>query len=164
MARNRLRMTLVWPAVALAAAAALPACKEIARRGSTTAPAGSGGGDANYTSALAAANRFCQAWQNRDLAKARSFLTRGMVRRHRENQLNDALAGPGNPEHSAFEIFPGQKEDAGRYVFRVRLHLKFSGQMEDPVEKPVVRLVLLRDTDGEWLVDDFPVPTSALRR
>jgi len=164
MARNRLWTALVWLAFALAIVPAPLACKDIARRGSTSAPAGSQGDDADHTSALAAANRFCQAWQNRDLPKAHSFLTRGMVRRHRENQLNDALAGPGNPEHSAFEIFSGQKEGAGRYVFRVRLHLKFSGQMEDRIEKPVVRLVLVREDGGEWLVDDFPVPTRDLRR
>ena len=109
MARNQLRTQRLWLAFALAAAAALSACEDIARRASTTAPAGSGGGDANYTSALAAADRFCVAWKNRDLPKARSFLTPGMVQRHRKDQLNDALAGSGNPEHSDFEILPGRK-------------------------------------------------------
>ena len=164
MARNQLRTQRLWLAFALAAAAALSACEDIARRASTTAPAGSGGGDANYTSALAAADRFCVAWKNRDLPKARSFLTPGMVQRHRKDQLNDALAGSGNPEHSDFEILPGRKEGSGRYVFPVRLHLKFSGQMDDRIEKPVVRLVLIREAGGEWLVDDFPVPTGSLRR
>ena len=145
----------------LALLALLPCgCEKTARR-TTTAPAGTTA-SADYVSALAAANHFCQAWQEEDFATGKTLLTARLIERHGEAKLVDAISGTGNPRHVAYEIVGGRSLESGGFEFNVRLYRQYHGRTENRVEVVQEHLVLVRDSGGYWLVDDLPFPPGGV--
>ena len=113
--------------------------------------------DDDYVAALAVTNDFCRAWRDRDLPMGRTMLTRRMIAQYSDARLAGALVGGANPSHGAFEIFKGRRLGAQRYEFKIRLFLRYKGQLIDRIEAPVQRIVLVNAGD-RWLVDEFPIP------
>lgn len=113
--------------------------------------------DAAYASALRAANDFCRAWQMRDYRTGRAMLTVRLQRKYPEDDLRAAIAGQTNPRHEAYEVSAGNRLGEGRYAFRLRLFLLYSGERDIRVESPVERIVLMKDKSGQWRVDEFPM-------
>jgi len=110
-----------------------------------------------YVAALAAASDFCQAWQHRDEAAGRALLSRGFLRRYPDRQIRDAIVGAANPRHAAYEITGGERLGEGRYGFDVKLFYAFSGAHGDRLELARRRIVVVRQQDGLWKVDKFPI-------
>jgi hypothetical protein len=113
--------------------------------------------DADYVAALAAANRFCHAWRQRDLRAGKDLLSTRIKRTFPEARIRDALVGAPNPEHAAFELSDGERVEDGRVVFRLRLFFRYAGRAADRIEAPSERIVLVRDAAGQWHVDEFPL-------
>ncbi len=122
--------------------------------------------DEDYITAMAAANDFCQAWQHGYLATARSLMTKRLIRKHPDDRIRDAIISPApnNPRHGAYQILSGQKLADGKVQFKVRLIFTYTGTMEDRIEAPVEKIVLIRDDKGQWRVDYFPIPSASLDR
>ena len=117
--------------------------------------------DDDYVDALATANEFCNAWKSRDYAAGRALMSRDFIRRYPEKRLRAALEGMPNPQHVAFEIFDGEPLRDGRIAFKVRQLFRYTGQIDDRIEGPLQRIVIIRDDSdkrGKWLVGDFPIP------
>jgi len=118
--------------------------------------------DDDYIDALSAANKFCQAWRQADYAAGKKLLSRRLARAYSDKRLQDAIAGLSNPRHAAIEIFEGQKLPDGRFAFKIRLFHRYTGVIEDRIEAPVERIVMVRrpvpDRPARWLVDEFPIP------
>jgi len=116
--------------------------------------------DADYLSALAAANQFCQAWRERDVDTAKALLSDRIRRTFSNQRIADALSGPSNPRHAAYEVSDGNRGPRGTIAFRLRLFYRYAGQAQDRIEAPVTSIVLYRDESGAWLVDRFPLLTE----
>ena len=145
--------------VALASAVSVPGCKKTTQQPPPPAQEQTQTSyDLDYVAALAAANRFCQAWQAGNFSEGRKLLTRRLTRQHPDNRLRDAIAGPLNPRHSAYEVSDGKKLGPGRIEFQVRLFFGYGGDIEDRIETGLERMVLAREDDGRWRVDEFPIP------
>ena len=110
-----------------------------------------------YVGALAVAGDFCQAWQHQDEAAGRELLSQRFLRRYPDRQIRDALVGTTNPRHAAYEIAGGQRLGEGRYAFDVKLFYAFSGGHGDRLELARERIVAVRQADGLWKVDQFPL-------
>ena len=106
--------------------------------------------------ALAAANQFCRHWRMRDYESGRSMLSRRLLRKYPDSDMRTAIAGTSNPHHGAFAIFEGQEIGPGRFAFKIRLFLIYTGQRDYRYEAPVKRIVVERDETGQWLIDEFP--------
>ena len=74
--------------------------------------------DRGYSSALAAANRFLQAWQNQDRETGLLMLT-DAAKQASSQERTDSFFSSGND--AAYEIARGRKLKAGRYAFPVTL-------------------------------------------
>ena len=110
-----------------------------------------------YVAALAVAGDFCQAWQHQDEAAGRALLSRRFLRTYADRQIRDAIAGVGNPRHAAYEIGDGERLSDGSYAFDVSLFYSFAGGHSDKLERSSERIVVVRQEDGPWKVDRFPV-------
>ena len=95
----------------------------------------SGRYDREYLRALAAANEFCHYWRKGSFADGMALVTDRLAGRYPEQRLAMAIAGGGHPVHAGFEIFGGRR-----------------------IEAPVDPMVMARQADGVWLVDEFRVP------
>jgi len=163
MSMWRSRPVAIWLALAAGLVSIPIACQERPEvpESPTTRPAETVYDD-DYIDALSAANMFCQAWRQADYAAGRKLLSRRLARAHSDARLKDAIAGPLNPYHAAVEIFQGQKLSDGRFAFKILLFYKYSGRIEDRIESPVERIVMIRrpgpDGSARWLVDEFPIP------
>jgi len=144
--------------------AAVGGCREVRRssRATSRPAAGATPVDIDYVEALAAGNRFCQAWQMHRFDVGKKMLSRRLMRQHPDATLKDVIAGVGNPVHAAFEISGGSKLSPTRFEFKVRLMLRFTGSRDDRFEAQDVRMVVARQADGSWRIDEFPFPTSSV--
>ncbi len=113
--------------------------------------------DATYTAALAAADRFCEAWRRGEVDTARAMLHPRLVKNHPERHIRSVLGAGGNPRHAAYELADGSRLSGGRYSFRVRLFYAYSGQSADRLEAPPGEIVLTEDDTGTWQVEQFPL-------
>ncbi len=150
-----LRLAIVVGAASLAAAPL--ACKKPADAPLDTEPE-KAKYDEDYVAALSAANRFCESWLHRDYSAARAMLTRRLVFEYPEQRLKDMIGGVGNPSHGAYEICEGRKLDDSRIAFKVRFFQVYVGQHENRVEAPLEQIVLIKEADNIWQVDEFPIP------
>lgn len=114
--------------------------------------------DEDYIAALKAANLFCQHWLLGDYPVAKMMLTKRLRHEHSEQRLKDVLGGVGNPRHAAYEVYGGRKLDDTRITFKVRLFQVYIGQGEKRIEAPAERIVLIKESKNNWLVDEFPIP------
>ena len=136
--------------------AAILAAGAIACDRRAPAPPASTQFDANYLDALAAANGFCDAWRRGDVETGKKLLSVRVKRAFPDAAIHDAIAGPPNPQHVAYELSDGQAR-ADRMTFRLRLLYRFAGRAQQRIEARAEQVVLRRDADGRWLVDRFPL-------
>jgi hypothetical protein len=110
--------------------------------------------DPGYISALAAANRFLQAWQTQDHEIGLLMLTDAAKQQITEGRLR-TLFSPGPSVQQAFEIHRGKRLKDGRYSFPVVLFEVI----------PVVRrshhprssqIVVIRTGTDDWAIDKLP--------
>ena len=94
--------------------------------------------DRGYSSALAAANRFLQAWQNQDHETGLLMLTDAAKQTSSQERM-ESFFSSGND--AAYEIARGRKLKAGRYAFPVRCLFRF--RLESS-------LVVRRDRRSLW--------------
>lgn len=121
----------------------------VARNKHSAAPAAP---DRGYPSALAAANRFLQAWQNQDRETGLLMLTDAA----KENSSADRMeVFFSSGSDAAYEIARGKKLAAGRYAFPVTL---FPSRPETNKSGPPQRseIVVVRDGKDEWAIDKLP--------
>ena len=108
--------------------------------------------DPGYASALAAANRFLQAWQNQDHETGLLMLTDIAKQKSSEDRLEAFFA---SGHDAAYEIARGRKLKAGCYVFPVALFtsLTDSASAARPQKS---QIVVVRAGKDEWAIDKLP--------
>jgi hypothetical protein len=104
--------------------------------------------DPSYSSALAAANHFLQAWQTEDHETGIGMLS-DSARQHASSDELQNFFSPG-PE-AAYEIAHGWRTNAGAYIFPVVLFSK-SG----PKHPQASTIVVSPDGRHDWSVDKLP--------
>lgn len=110
------------------------------------------GSTRGYASALAAANRFLQAWQNQDHETGLLMLSDEAKQHSSEEQLEEFFAsGP----DGAYEIARGKRLKAGRYTFPATLFSARSG-MEGKARFRRSVIVVVRAGEDEWAIDRLP--------
>ena len=106
------------------------------------------GADPAYVSALAAADKFLQAWQARD-EEAGVMLLSDRLRQHtNEEVVRRWFAASGE---QGFEVSSGKKLGAGRYQFAVELWTADGRRTHRRTG-----MVVLVSAGGEWLVEKMP--------
>jgi len=103
--------------------------------------------DPPYNSALAAANRFLQAWQAQDHETAVMMLSDG-ARQHSSPELLQAFFA--TQSQAAFEIGRGRRTANGEYVFPVTL---FGMKQTRP---RYCALIVRRSGKNDWMIDRLP--------
>lgn len=103
--------------------------------------------DARYSLALAAANRFLQAWEAQDHETAVMMLSDG-ARQHSSPELLQAFFT--TQSQAAFEIGRGRRMANGAYVFPVAL---FGMRQAHP---HYCTLVVTRSGKNDWVIDGLP--------
>ena len=108
--------------------------------------------DRGYSSALAAANRFLQAWQNQDRETGLLMLT-DAAKQASSQERTDSFFSSGND--AAYEIARGRKLKIGRYAFPVTLFTAHSdsSQPDRPQRSLIIVVHAGRD---EWAIDKLP--------
>jgi len=106
--------------------------------------------DADYVSALSAANRFLAAWQTRDHEAGLLMLTDDAKKHTTEDRLGAFFSG--NNGQPAFLISTGKKISTGRYEFPVAL-MESSGHS---VHRRFSHISVIRTGKDEWAVDKLP--------
>jgi hypothetical protein len=105
--------------------------------------------DPSYSTALATANRFLHAWQTQDHEAGIMMLSDSARERTSLDQLQ-AFFSPS--DQAAFEIQHGTRINGGEYVFPVVLF-----GVTESVQRPhFCRIVILRTSKGDWVVDKLP--------
>jgi hypothetical protein len=108
--------------------------------------------DRAYVSALAAANRFLQAWQNQDHETGLLMLTDDAKQHSSEDRLEAFFSSGAD---AAYEIARGKKMKAGRYAFPVTLFPFHTGSTtSDRPQKS--EIVVVRAGKDEWAIDRLP--------
>ncbi len=110
------------------------------------------GSDRLYISALAAANRFLQAWQNQDHETGLLMLT-DAAKQHSSEESMESFFSSG--ADAAYEIARGKKMMGGRYAFPVTLFLFHSGTSK-PHQPQKSEIVVVRTGKDEWAIDRLP--------
>jgi hypothetical protein len=105
--------------------------------------------DPSYSSALATANRFLQAWQTQDHETGIMMLTDD-ARQHASREQLQAFFSPG-PE-AAYEIKRGHRVGASEYTFPAVL-FGFSDAAPHP---HVCHIVITKAGKDDWAVDRVP--------
>ena len=108
--------------------------------------------DPGYASALAAANRFLQAWQNQDHEAGLLMLT-DVAKQHSSEDRLEIFFSSGRD--AAYEIARGRKLKAGRYAFPVALFASGAGIANAARPQKSEIVVVLAGKD-EWAVDKLP--------
>jgi hypothetical protein len=105
-----------------------------------------------YKSALAAANRFLQAWQNQDHETGLLMLTDVAKQGSSPDRMESFFS---SGKDAAYEIARGRKVKAGRYSFPVTLFVSGSDQSKSgrPQRSEIVLVLAGKD---EWAVDKLP--------
>ena len=108
--------------------------------------------DRGYASALAAANRFLQAWQNQDHESGLLMLTDAAKQNSSQDRMEAFFASGSD---SAYEIARGKKVMEGRYIFPVTL---FPSQPVAPKSNQSQRseIVVVRAGKDDWAIDNLP--------
>jgi len=115
-------------------------------------PAISPGSDPGYVSALAAANRFLQAWQNQDHETGLLMLTDAAKDLSSEDRLELFFSSGSD---TAYEIARGKKLKLGRYAFPITLFSSRSAtNKSDRPQKSEIVVVLTGK--NEWAIDKLP--------
>ena len=105
--------------------------------------------DRGYIAALAAANRFLQAWQNQDHETGLLMLTDTAKQHSSEDRLESFFS---SGAEAAYEIARGKKMKAGRYAFPITLFPFHSGTSKsDRPQKS--EMVVVRTVKDEWAID-----------
>jgi hypothetical protein len=118
------------------------------------APSITTGSDPGYVSALAAANRFLQAWQNQDHETGLLMLTDAAKQLSSEDRL-ELFFSSSSGSDSAYEIARGKRLKAGRYAFPITLFAFHSGtNQSDRPQKSEIVVVLTGK--NEWAIDKLP--------
>ena len=108
--------------------------------------------DRGYVSALAAGNRFLQAWQNQDHETGLLMLT-DAAKEHSSEDRMEAFFSSG--ADAAYEIARGKRVKSGRYAFPVTLFPFHSGTTKsDRPQKS--EIVVVRTGKEEWAIDRLP--------
>jgi hypothetical protein len=121
-------------------------------RHSTSSPAPAPTPDPGYASALAAANRFLQAWQNQDHETGLLMLTDTAKQGSSEDRLEVFFA---SGHDAAYEITRGKKLKAGCYAFPVALFTSPAG-MSNGARPQRSQIVVVRAGKDEWAIDKLP--------
>jgi hypothetical protein len=108
--------------------------------------------DPGYASALAAANRFLQAWQNQDHETGLLMLTDVAKQNSSEDRLEVFFA---SGRDAAYEIARGKKLKAGCYAFPVALFSSASGT-SNSTRPQRSQIVVVRAGKDEWAIDKLP--------
>jgi hypothetical protein len=108
--------------------------------------------DAGYVSALAAANRFLQAWQNQDHETGLIMLTDD-AKEHSSADQMEAFFSSG--ADAAYEIARGKKVNPSRYTFPVTL-FPFHPGITVPNRPQKSQIVVVRAGKDEWAIDRLP--------
>jgi len=108
--------------------------------------------DRGASSALAAANRFLQAWQNQDRETGLLMLT-DAAKHASSQERTDGFFSSGSD--AAYEIARGRKLKTGRYAFPITLFTadSNSGQPGRPLRS---KIVVVRAGRDEWAIDKLP--------
>jgi hypothetical protein len=108
--------------------------------------------DPEYTPALAAANRFLQAWQNQDHETGLLMLT-DIAKQNSSEDRMELFFSSGHD--AAYEIARGKKLKSGRYAFPVALFASHSdpGKASRPQRSEIV---VVRAGKDEWAIDKLP--------
>ena len=115
-------------------------------------PTISTGFDPGYVSALAAANRFLQAWQNQDHETGLLMLTDAAKELRSEDRLELFFSSGSD---TAYEIARGKKLKLGRYAFPITLFSSRSAtNKSDRPQKSEIVVVLTGK--NEWAIDKLP--------
>lgn len=114
-----------------------------------TAPAKSSVGGADYTRALAAADRFLQAWQGGDMETGTVMLTSHAKGKINHDELERLFA---NSAPAAYEIERGRLLQRGRYQFPIVL---LSSSPKKP-QRRFASIVVLNTGHNDWAVDKLP--------
>jgi hypothetical protein len=108
--------------------------------------------DRGYVSALGAANRFLQAWQNQDHETGLLMLTDAAKQHSSEDRMEVFFSSGAD---AAYEIARGKRVKAGRYVFPVTLFPFHSGTTKsDRPQKS--EIVVVRTGKEEGAIDRLP--------
>jgi hypothetical protein len=108
--------------------------------------------DPGYVSALAAANRFLQAWQNQDHETGLLMLTDTAKQNSSQDRLELFFSSGSG---TAYEIARGRKLKAGCYAFPISLFAFHSGTNES--NRPHrSEIVVVRTGKDEWAIDKLP--------
>ncbi|MFP3938299.1 MAG: hypothetical protein ACLFVW_08145 [Phycisphaerae bacterium] len=114
--------------------------------------------DQDHAAALKVANDFLRAWREQDVQAGLNLLSDRLRRAHTLTQIEDAVRGHPNVEHSAFTVSAGEPVGGDRFAFRVGLVFRFTGQAADRLESSSHRMVMVLNERGNWRVDSFPIP------
>lgn len=146
---ERFRRCVICTGIAagLAAAAVLVVTPSIAKNRSAVNRA-TAGTDSDYVSALSAANRFLQAWQNHDEEAGLLLLTDTAKHHTSADSLDAFFSTPQN----AYEIRGGKRLQKHRYCFSVVL---FSAPAGRP-QPLYAEMIVLRTGKDEWVIDNLP--------
>ncbi len=108
--------------------------------------------DRGYSSALAAANRFLQAWQNQDRETGLLMLT-DVAKQGSSQERTDSFFSSGND--AAYEIARGRRLKAGRYAFPVTLFISDSESNRSGLPQKS-QIIVVRAGKDEWAIDKVP--------
>ena len=137
-----------FPLIILSLASLLVTSAAARNKRSSTLPAP----DPEYTPALAAANRFLQAWQNQDHETGLLMLTDTAKQKSSEDRLEIFFS---SGHDAAYEIARGKKLKAGRYAFPVALFASPSDPNKSSRPQRSAIVVVRAGTD-EWAIDKLP--------
>jgi hypothetical protein len=141
---------LAFPLIALSLALQASTVSIAKTRHSTPSPAPTP--DPGYASALAAANRFLQAWQNQDHETGLLMLTDVAKQNSSQDRLEVFFA---SGHDAAYEIARGKKLKAGCYAFPVALFTSATG-MSNGARPQKSQIVVVRAGKDEWAIDKLP--------
>jgi hypothetical protein len=108
--------------------------------------------DRSYITALSAANRFLQAWQNQDRETGLLMLTDDAKQQSSRDHLEAFFSSGAD---AAYEIARGKKIKADRYAFPVTL-FPFHSSAASPDRPLKSEIVVVRAGKDEWAIDRLP--------
>jgi hypothetical protein len=108
--------------------------------------------DRDYPAALAAANRFLHAWQERDHETGILMLT-DEAKQHISEALLEDFFSPEAASRRAYEIVRGKKLSGSRYAFPVAL---FEAPGKARSAPRYSQIIIVKDGQAEWSVDKMP--------
>ncbi len=135
--RNRVILVIIFCVASLASLARVP--RNTSRVHSN---------DPAYSSALAAANRFLQAWQTQDHETGIIMLT-DSARQQTSPELLEIFFSPG--AQAAYEIAHGRRTNSGEYVFPVVLF-----GVSDKSRPYFSKIAVVRAGKDDWAINRVP--------